>query len=69
MRHVKIETAGMVHSMSRAAKCIDNGPMEGSLGILKSECCNGKKFTDKETLMKMIEDCIGYYNNKHLQRN
>jgi len=27
--HAKIETAGMLQSMSRVAKCIDNGPMEG----------------------------------------
>ena len=26
-------------------------------------------FTDKETLIKMIEDYIDYYNNKRLQRN
>lgn len=27
--HAKIEAAGMTQSMSRVAKCIDNGPMEG----------------------------------------
>ena len=54
--HAKIEAAGMVQSMSRVGKCLDNGPMEGFWGILKRERYYGRKFTDKETLMKMIED-------------
>ncbi|MCB5576837.1 MULTISPECIES: IS3 family transposase [unclassified Dorea] len=29
----------------------------------------GKRFTDRGTLVKMIEDYIDYYNNKRLQRN
>ena len=62
--HAKIEAAGMVQSMSRVGKCLDNGPMEGFWGILKRERHYGRKFTDKETLMKMIEDYIEYYNNK-----
>ena len=67
--HAKIEAAGMVQSMSRVGKCLDNGPMEGFWGILKRERYYGRKFTDKETLMKMIEEYIEYYNNKRLQRN
>ncbi|WP_243133610.1 IS3 family transposase [[Clostridium] scindens] len=59
----------MTQSMSRVGKCIDNGPMEGFWGILKRERYYGKRFTDKETLVKMIEDYIDYYNNKRLQRN
>ena len=55
--------------MSRVAKCIDNGPMEGFWGILKRERYYGKRFTDRDTLEKMIEDYIDYYNNKRLQRN
>ena len=67
--HAKIEAAGMVQGMSRVGKCLDNGPMEGFWGLLKRERYYGRKFTDKETLMKMIEDYIEYYNNKRLQRN
>lgn len=67
--HEKLEKAGMIQSMSRVAKCIDNGPMEGFWGMLKRERYYGKRFTDKETLVKMIEDYIDYYNNKRLQRN
>ena len=67
--HNKLEKAGMTQSMSRVGKRIDNGPMEGFWGILKRERYYGKRFTDKETLVKMIEDYIDYYNNKRLQRN
>lgn len=67
--HAKLERAGMVQSMSRVAKCIDNGPMEGFWGILKRERYYGKRFKDKESLIKMIEDYIYYYNNKRSQRN
>lgn len=67
--HAKLEAAGMTQSMSRVAKCIDNGPMEGFWGILKRERYYGKRFTSKEALVKMIEDYIEYYNNKRLQRN
>lgn len=67
--HNKLETAEIMQSMSRVAKCIDNGLMEGFWGILKRERYYGKRFTDKETLIKMIGNYIDYYNNKRLQRN
>ena len=67
--HTKLEKAGMTQSMSRVAKCIDNGPMEGFWGIIKRERYYGKKFTDKESLINMIKDYIQYYNNRRLQRN
>jgi transposase InsO family protein len=65
----KLEAAGMTQSMSRVARCIDNGPMEGFWGILKRERYYGKRFTDRETLVKMIADYMIYYNTKRLQRN
>ena len=61
--------AGMTQSMSRVAKCIDNGPMEGFWGILKRERYYGIQFTDKSSLISMIEDFIQYYNTERLQRN
>lgn len=67
--HAKIESAGMIHSMSRVAKCIDNGPMEGFWGIIKRERYYGKRFTSRESVVEMIEKYINYYNNKRLQRN
>ena len=67
--HTKLEAAGMTHSMSRVAHCIDNGPMEGFWGILKRERYYGRHFSDRESLVQMIEEYIIYYNNKRLQRN
>ena len=54
--------------MSRVAKCIDNGPMEGFWGILKRERYYGRKFTSREALVQMIRTYIDYYNNERLQR-
>lgn len=59
----------MIQSMSRAALCIDNGPMEGFWGILKRECYYGKRFTSKQELVQMIERYIRYYNTRRVQRN
>lgn len=67
--HTKLEKAGMTQSMSRVAKCIDNGPMEGFWGIIKRERYYGKRFVSRESVVKMIEEYIDYYNNKRLQRN
>ena len=67
--HNKLETVGMTQSMSRVAKCIDNGPMEGFWGIIKRERYYGNRYTSRETVVKMIENYIEYYNTKRLQRN
>ena len=67
--HNKLEAAGMTQSMSRVAKCIDNGPMEGFWGIIKRERYYGKRFTSRTELIDMIESYIEYYKNKRLQRN
>ena len=67
--HHMLTEAGMTQSMSRVAKCIDNGPMEGFWGILKRERYYGKRFTDRASVVTMIEDFIQYYNTKRLQRN
>ena len=67
--HQKLEKAGMTQSMSRVAKCIDNGPMEGFWGILKRERYYGNRFTSKQELVQMITNYISYYNNRRVQRN
>lgn len=67
--HGKLEAAGMTQSMSRVAKCIDNGPMEGFWGIIKRERYYGKRFTSRAAIVEMIENYIEYYNKQRLQRN
>lgn len=66
--HQKLANAGMTQSMSRVAKCIDNGPMEGFWGILKRERYYSKSFTNKKELVDMIENYIRYYNTRRVQR-
>ena len=65
--HTKLEKAGMTQSMSRVAKCIDNGPMEGFWGILKSEMYYLRKFTSHDDLISAIEQYLYFYNNKRYQ--
>ena len=67
--HQKLVSQGMAQSMSRVARCIDNGPMEGFWGILKRECYYGRRFTSRESLVQVIEGFIYYYNNQRIQRN
>lgn len=64
----KIEEAGMTQSMSRVGKCIDNGPMEGFFGTLKTEMYHGKKFKTLEDLKKRIIEYIKFYNEKRFQK-
>lgn len=66
--HSKLVAAGMTQSMSRIARCIDNGAMEGFWGIIKRERYYGKKFNSRKELVDMIENYINYYNNSRLQR-
>jgi len=64
----KLDKAKMTQSMSRVGHCIDNGPMEGFWGILKSEMYYLHKFNDYDTLKVAVEKYINYYNNKRYQR-
>lgn len=65
---VKLDEAGMTQSMSRVARCIDNGPMEGFWGILKSEMYYLHKFNTYDELKAAIEEYIEYYNTKRYQK-
>ena len=66
--HMLMQAHGCVHSMSRVAHCIDNGPMEGFWGILKREMYYGRKFEGRNTIARSIKDYIDYYNNRRIQR-
>lgn len=64
----KLDNAKMVQSMSRVGRCIDNGPMEGFWGILKSEMYYLRKFTNEQELTTAIENYILFYNTKRYQK-
>ena len=66
--HSKIESAGMIHSMSRVGKCLDNAPMEGFWGILKRERYYLHRYTSRQSLVDMITSYIEYYNERRYQR-
>ena len=64
-----LKEQGMIQSMSRVHCCIDNGPMEGFLGIMKCEMYYyGKHYNTKEELIKAIDDWIYYYMYEKYQR-
>ncbi|NBI31165.1 IS3 family transposase [Chengkuizengella marina] len=64
----KLNQAGMVQSMSRVGRCIDNGPMEGFFAIFKTEMFHLYKFSDFESLESAIDDYMDYYNNQRYQK-
>ena len=63
----KLDAQGMTQSMSRAGRCIDNGPMEGFWGSLKSEMYYLRKFDDAESLKAAIDKYIDFYNHRRYQ--
>ncbi len=62
-----LNKAKMTRSMSRVGKCIDNGPMEGFWGIIKTEMYYLNKFDTYEELEKAVEAFIHYYNYDRYQ--
>ena len=56
-----------VQSMSRVGRCIDNGPMEGFWGIIKSEMPHLYAFNDFAELKLAIKKYVNFYNTKRLQ--
>lgn len=68
-KHFKrmIDEAGMVHSMSRVGRCIDNGPIEAFWGTLKCEKYYLNKYDTYESLKQAIEGYISFYNLERYQ--
>lgn len=64
-----LEKLGIIHSMSRVGRCIDNGPMEGFFGNIKTEKYYLKKYKNLEELEKDIKEYIRFYNEERLQKN
>lgn len=64
----KLDDAGMTQSMSRVARCIDNGPMESFWGMIKTEMYYLHKFSTAEELEESITEYIHYYNYHRYQK-
>lgn len=56
----------VIQSMSRAGKCIDNGPMEGFFWTLKDERYRLNDYETFEQLESDIKDYIDFYNSKRV---
>ena len=64
----KLDKAGMTQSMSRVGKCLDNAPMEGFWGILKSEMFYLKSFGSYDDLEAAIHEYMIFYNSNRYQK-
>lgn len=63
----KLRDHGIEQSMSRVGRCIDNGPIEGFWGTIKSEMYQMYKITDEASLRFAITDYIRFYSEERIQ--
>ena len=63
----KLETNGLTQSMSRVGRCIDNGPIEGFWGIIKTEMYHHHKYESLQDLRQAIHKYIYFYNHQRFQ--
>lgn len=63
----RLESDGILQSMSRKGNCLDNSPMENFFGILKQEIYYGRTFKSFNELKKTIEEYIKYYNEDRIK--
>lgn len=63
----KLTENEMQQSMSRVGHCIDNGPIEGFWGIIKSEMYQMYKITDEESLRYALKDYMRFYSEERIQ--
>ena len=65
----RMKRAGIRQSMSRVGCCLDNAPMEGFWGILKSEMYYPNRFDDYDSLYEAVSEYIYFYNHVRYQKN
>lgn len=53
--------------MSGVGHCIDNGPIEGLWGIIKSEMYQMYEITDESSLRHAVKDYIKFYSEEYSQ--
>ena len=61
-----IEKNGIIQSMSRVGKCIDNGPMENFWGIIKEEMYQLRTYKTFKDLEQDIKRYIDFYNKQRV---
>ncbi|WOX37495.1 IS3 family transposase [Ligilactobacillus salivarius] len=60
---------GIIRSMSRVGRCIDNAPMESLWSHFKDEYYYDHTFITYEELVSGLAKYINYYNNERYQWN
>jgi putative transposase len=63
----RLESKGIIQSMSRKGNCYDNSVMENFFGIMKSEFLYLKEFESVEHFKIELEKYIEYYNTKRIK--
>jgi len=63
----RLQSKGIVQSMSRKGNCLDNAVMENFFGHLKSELLYLQKFDNIEHFISELHDYIYYYNNHRIK--
>ena len=63
----RLESDGILQSMSRKGNCLDNSPMENFFGILKQEIYYSRTFKSFNELKKAIKEYIKYYNEDRIK--
>ena len=58
---------GIIQSISRKGKCLDNAVMENFFGLLKSELFYFEKFESIEDFREKLDEYIDYYNNRRIK--
>ena len=64
---IKLDKAGIMQSMSRVGRCIDNSPMESFWGALKCEEYYLRTYQSFDELKNAIDAYIRFYNHERLQ--
>lgn len=65
----KLEVYGMIQSMSRISRCIDNGPCEGFQGLFKDMLfILYPRIQSKEEMIQAIYGTLNYYINEYPQK-
>ena len=65
--NTKLVNEGMIQSMSRPGHCVDNGPVEGLWGIIKTEMYHLFDIHDEKSLIESIEGYINFYAYERFQ--
>lgn len=63
----RLESRGVIQSMSRKGNCLDNAMAENFFGIMKSELLYAEKFESSEAFIEALNEYIDYYNNKRIK--